>query len=171
MAYQKHILLGRITRVHRFDGVVTVKLEKYFSEKIPELESVFIEIDDRPVPFFITSFMQPDNLTLRLQFQAYESDTKIKEFTGCKVYLTKELNLSVENSMGFLLNFKVTGPGRKQVGIIKEIIEQPGHLLLNIETPAKHELLLPLHEDLINSIDKKNKTIDLIIPDGIEEIN
>ena len=54
MAYKNDILLGRITKVSGYEGAVTVKLEKIFTENIPQMESVFLEIEGRPVPFFIS---------------------------------------------------------------------------------------------------------------------
>ena len=54
MAYKNEILLGRITKVSGYEGAVTVKLERIFSENLPHMESVFLEIEGRPVPFFIS---------------------------------------------------------------------------------------------------------------------
>ena len=49
MAYKTHILLGRITKVHGYEGAVTVRLEKTFTEKnIPVLESVFRPLEFAP---------------------------------------------------------------------------------------------------------------------------
>jgi len=38
MAYNCDILLGRISKVNGYEGAVTVKLEKIFSENIPQME-------------------------------------------------------------------------------------------------------------------------------------
>ena len=54
MAYNSDILLGRITKVSGYEGAVTVRLEKIFFENIPQMESVFLEIEGRQVPFFIS---------------------------------------------------------------------------------------------------------------------
>lgn len=40
MAYKNSILLGRIIKVTGYEGAVIVKLEKFFSENIPQMESV-----------------------------------------------------------------------------------------------------------------------------------
>ena len=55
MAYNANILLGRILKIQGYDGTITVKLEKDFIDNIPEMESVFLEIEGKPVPFFISS--------------------------------------------------------------------------------------------------------------------
>jgi 16S rRNA processing protein RimM len=162
MTYKKHILLGKITKVHGYEGAVTIRLERNISENIPGMESVFIETDGRPVPFFIEYTEQPDNLTLRMKFSGYESDNKVKEFVGCRIYLTEPVSeVSSVEIPPDLISYEV----------YSEIIENPGQLLLNIISAAGKNILLPLHEDLIESIDPEKKIIRMIIPEGIADIN
>lgn len=100
MAYNPEILLGRITKISGFEGAVTVKLEKIFIENIPDMESVFLEIEGRPVPFFITDINYNGGDVLRLQFKDYESEAKIGGFIGCRVFLTSApSSQSAENSI------------------------------------------------------------------------
>jgi hypothetical protein len=54
MTYTCNILLGRIIKIIGYEGAVAVKLENIFTENIPQMESVFIEIEGKPVPFFIS---------------------------------------------------------------------------------------------------------------------
>lgn len=172
MAYKKHILLGKITKVHGYEGAVNIRLERNFSDNIPEIESVYIEIDGRPVPFFIDYSEQTDIYTLRVKFEDFESTERVKEFVGCKVFLTESTDpqLPVEDP-NTLINFEVLSEEDILLGVIIEIIKNPGQLLLNIRTRPGKEILLPLHEDLIREIDSKNKIIRMIIPEGISDIN
>jgi 16S rRNA processing protein RimM len=172
MAYKKHILVGKITKVHGYEGAVTIRLERNFSDNIPGMESVFIESDGRPVPFLIEYSEQPDNHTLRLKFSGYDSDIKVKEFVGCRIYLTEDS--SAEESVLItpdLINYEVHSATGISLGIISEIIENPGQLLLSIISGSGKNILLPLHEDLIESIDHEKKIIMMIIPEGIADIN
>jgi 16S rRNA processing protein RimM len=57
------------------------------------------------------------------------------------------------------------------LGIIKEIIQNPGQWLLNIRSDEGKEILIPLHEHFIVSIDKAGKVVVIDIPDGLTEIN
>ena len=172
MAYHKTILLGKITKVHGYEGAVTIRLERNFSDNIPEMKSVFIEIDGRPVPFFIELAEQPDILTFRLRFSGYESDSKMKEFVGCRVYLTDpEIKFSKIEDPQYLIDYKVFSEDKVLLGKISEIVEHPGQLLLSIKSTSGKVILLPLHEDLINKIDTKNRFIQMIIPEGIADIN
>jgi len=172
MAYKKHRLLGKITKIHGYEGAVTIRLEKDFPDNIPEMESVFIETDGRPVPFFIDFSEQPDLSTLRIRFAGYNSAEKVKEFVGCNLYLTEAAisAMPVETSQG-LIEYEVVSDEDISLGIITDIIENPGQLLLNIISRSGKSILLPLHEDLIKEIDTENKIIRMIIPEGISDIN
>jgi 16S rRNA processing protein RimM len=173
MAYKSNILLGRITKVSGYEGAVTVKLEKSFTENIPQMESVFLEIDGRPVPFFISGYEYSGADIMKLSFEGYESDEKAGSFIGCRIFLTEtgSDNTHTKADTNNLTGYKVFLPDSNLLGIITDIIENPGQWLLIIESPAKKELLIPLHEDFIVSIDKKKKSLIMDLPEGLTDIN
>jgi 16S rRNA processing protein RimM len=172
VAYNVHILLGRILKADGFDGSVTIKLEEAFREKIPEMESVFLEIDGKPVPFFISESESAVNDILRLKFNGYDSIEKINEFVGCRVYLTTPGTgkSKVLNSSGFT-GYSVFLPGNRLLGEVTDIIENPGQILLILKSPAGKEILVPFHEDFIISVNKRKKLIEMDLPEGLTEIN
>jgi 16S rRNA processing protein RimM len=172
MTYDYDILLGRITKVNGFEGSVTVKLERSFIENIPQMESVFLEIDGQPVPFFISETDYPGNDILKLKFSDYNTADKIIEFRGCKVFLTTE-NDTYENEEELfdLTGYKVLNENNEPLGDISEVIRNPGQWLLRIISKQKKELLVPLHEDLIIKLDDIEKIIVMKIPEGLEDLN
>jgi 16S rRNA processing protein RimM len=172
MAYKNEILLGRITKVSGYEGAVAIKLEKFFIENIPSMESVFLEIEGRPVPFFIADIDYSGADMLRLQFEGYDSAEKISEFTGCRVYLTSGREKEKKGKEDFnLTGYSVFTGEDKLLGTISEIIENPGQWLINVVSSDRKNYLIPLHEDFIVSIDKKKKSIRMDLPDGLTEIN
>jgi 16S rRNA processing protein RimM len=172
MTYNNNILLGRITKVSGYEGAVTIKLEKIFFENIPQMESVFFEIEGRSVPFFISDQEYSGADILKVIFDGYGSVEKINEFVGCRVFLTTGLAESDKtNDIHNLDGYQVFTSDNEILGIIREIISNPGQLLLSVITSGKKEILIPLHEDFIVSIDKEKKTILMDIPEGLTEIN
>jgi len=171
MAYNANILLGRISKVHGFEGAVTVKLEKNLIENVPDMESVFLEIEGKPVPFFIESAEYPGGDILRLKFDGYDTTEQVNEFTGCGVFLTYGENEGKSTDIKTFHNYRIFLPDNNLAGTICEIIENPGQWLLQIITPAGKELLIPFHEDFIVSTDKRKKIIVMDLPDGLLEIN
>ena len=160
MAYNNNILLGRITKLNGYEGAVTVKLEKTFTEDIPHLESVFLEIDGRPVPFFVSEYEYSGADILKLRFEGYESIEKISEFTGCNVYLTSAPSEnSQEDDPDNLIGYAVMINSDKLLGTVTDVIRNTGQWLLVITSPEKKEILIPLHEDFIVKLDDNNKIL------------
>jgi 16S rRNA processing protein RimM len=172
MAYKSDILLGRIIKVSGFEGAVTVKLERLFSGKLPNMESVFLEIEGRPVPFFISDSDYSGADILRLKFDGYDSSDKVIEFVGCRVFLTTPAPADNKaEEIKSLLGYTVLTTDNIILGTIDEIIPNPGQWLLSVTSESKKEILIPLHENFIIRIDNKKKIIIMDIPDGLLEIN
>jgi 16S rRNA processing protein RimM len=172
MAYSCNILLGRITKASGYEGAVNVKLERSFIENIPQMESVFVEIDERPVPFFIYEYEYSGTDILKLKFTDYDTVDKVSEFRGCKVFLTSpgEAGDSNDDFAG-IAGYDVYTDDNILLGYIKEIIQNPGQLLLNVTSYDKKEILIPLHEDFIIHLDDSARKLILKIPEGLTEIN
>ncbi|HUX95891.1 MAG TPA: ribosome maturation factor RimM [Bacteroidales bacterium] len=172
MTYICNILLGRITKAIGYEGAVSVKLERSFIENIPQIESVFIEIDGRPVPFFISESDYSGSDILKLKFNDYNTEAKVTGFRGCRVYITSGDSYNDHaDDFNELKGYEVMNEGDLSLGKVTEIIKNPGQLLLKIITLHKKEILIPLHEDLIINLDNKGKIIVMNIPDGLTEIN
>jgi len=172
MAQSRNILLGKITKIHGVEGAVAVRLEKNFSENIPLMESVFLEIDGRQVPFFIDYFEHISSEKAYLKFQDYNTIEKIKEFTGCNIFVSAVTAPDYpDNDQTDLLGFKIVSPEGIPAGDIVEIIKNPGQWLLRAAGKDGGEILIPLHEDLIISVDEELKTIVMNLPEGLEGLN
>jgi 16S rRNA processing protein RimM len=172
MAYKCDILLGRITKISGYEGAVAVKLEKNFIENIPQLESVFLEIEGKPVPFFISGLEYSGADILKLSFQGYDSIEKISEFIGCRVFLTSDIyNDKLTESNENLIGYRLFVQEDKLLGSISEVLENNGQWLIKVISVNKKDILIPLHEHFIVSFDRGKKVIVMNIPEGLTEIN
>ncbi len=57
----------------------------------------------------------------------------------------------------------------REIGEIIEVIEQPHQVLCTVMVGGK-EALIPVHGESLEKIDKKNKKVHVIIPDGLLDI-
>jgi 16S rRNA processing protein RimM len=172
MAYNFGILLGRITKVNGYEGAVTVKLERNISGELPHIESVFLEIEGRPVPFLVTDSDYSGADILKLTFEGYKSFEKVSEFTGCRIFLTEGTDSKrIPQDFHSLGGYKIMTVEKKLVGTVKEVIQNPGQWLLDVHSPAGRSILIPLHEHFIVKIDKRKKIMVMDIPEGLTEIN
>jgi len=172
MAYSFNILLGQIIKVCGYEGAVSIKLDKYFSENIPQMESVFLEVDGKPVPFFISYTEYSGADVLKIKFEDYDSIEKISEFIGCKIFLTTTVP-TVEKSTDYqdLNGFRIYNQNNELLGEISQVIHSPGQLLLSINSTDNSEILIPFHEDFILNVDKVSKIMIMNIPEGLTKIN
>ena len=172
MAYNNDILLGLITKVSGYEGAVTVKLERFFSGKLPHMESVFLEVEGRPVPFFISDSDYSGADILRIKFEGYNSSGKVTEFVGCRVFLTtgSAADKDVKELKSFT-GYNVLTSDNILLGSVEEVIDSPGQLLLSVVTESKKTILIPFHEHFIVKIDNKMKLLIMEIPEGLTEIN
>jgi 16S rRNA processing protein RimM len=172
MAYTCNILLGRIIKNIGYEGAVAVKLEKIFTENIPRMESVFLEIEGRPVPFFISGSEYSGADILKLSFNGYDSNKKVSEFTGCRVFLTSAINNdNLKEKNENLIGYSVFVQEDQLLGSISEVLMNNGQWLINVISKNKKDILIPFHEHFIISINKRKKIIIMNIPEGLTEIN
>ena len=172
MTSERNILLGRITRVHGFEGAVNVKLDKQFSENLTEKESVFLEIEGKLVPFFIEYIEPTSPGFIRMKFEGYDSVSEVQEFTGCSIFDTGKLpqkkngGLQLKDLIGYLVISE-----NMELGKIIDIIENPGQFLLEVVNSSGNSILIPFHEDLIIGIDPESENVTMILPEGLADIN
>ena len=172
MAYKSEILLGRITKVSGYEGAVAIKLEKIFSENLPHIESVFLEIEGRPVPFFIEDIEYSGADILKLTFEGLTSSDKAGEFIGCRVFLTSSIpDSKKDEDIRSLAGYKVYIGDNQLLGSVKDVIQNPGQWLLEVTSTANREILIPFHDHFIISIDNDKKILVMDLPEGLTEIN
>jgi 16S rRNA processing protein RimM len=147
-----------------------------FSEslkKIPELRpTVFLEIHRKAVPFFVEEFEILDEKNAIIKLEDIDNKDDAKEYLGIGIYLPIEkINEGkAEIKLAYLLNgYKVYDQKSKYIGIVKELIETSGHFNLELEG-KKRNYLIPFHENLLIGMDKKGKTIQIQIAEGLLEI-
>jgi 16S rRNA processing protein RimM len=170
MTYNANILLGRIAKVYGFEGAVTVKLEKAFIENIPDTESVFLEIEGKPVPFFIEWSEYSGGDTIKIKFLWYDTASRVSEFKGCRILLEGDADSEFSDDLNIFRDFKILLSDKTAVGRIVEIFDNPGNPLLKVVNENKREILIPLHQDFILKVDRKNKIIIMNLPEGLLDL-
>ena len=173
MQINELILLGKIIKVHGFHGAVVIALEGEISEKIKEMESVFVEIDGRPVPFFFEWVNNTSPNTLVAKFDYFDSDKSIAEFIDSRVYTDKETIVTYSDSSLpiFLTGYLLLDSKRRKVGEIQKVLSYPMQVMLELRKGESEDILIPYSEDMIIEQDDNNKILILELPEGIDSIN
>jgi len=160
--------IGVITKTHGFEGAVVVRTEGGIAGEPKPGEPVFIVIDGLPVPFFTREAWSPSPGTLVISFEDYMTNGSVSGFKGCEVMA--EDQGKADESLTQLNDYQVIDRISSFRGTIVKVMESPGQLMAEVSGP-KGNVLIPLHPDLIISIDHKKKIIEMSLPSGITSVN
>mgnify|MGYP001062318016 CR=1 FL=1 len=167
------ILLGKIIKVHGYGGAVILRPDDYITHELQEMEWVFIEIDKKPVPFFITSVKEHTSGNIVLKFDNYDSSERMKEFIGCNVFTGQEGTDDKNKLPHYLIlaGYSIYNQANEYIGTVKKVMSMPMQYMLVLEGDENDELLIPMNEEWLIELDKENETIIMDLPDGIVQIN
>lgn len=163
--------LGIITKPFGYKG----ELVCYFDVDDPfyyeNLDSVLIELDSGLVPYLIESLrLNNNNAYIKLQ------DVKAEDSL---LLLKKELYLPLQrlpklkgNKFYFheVIGFEVIDELKGNIGKIDKIMDYPAQPILQIINTGGKEILIPIADDIVLDVDRKNKQIIIKSPDGLIDL-
>lgn len=168
----KLILLGKIIKTYGFNGAVVIAVDKFFSERLTEVESVFIEVDGKRVPFFVSWAKESGESSILIKFDDYDSRERVIEFTGSRVYINNDI-MKTKDVPGQLIlsGYTFQSAAGDLKGEIIKVLNLPMQYMLIIEGKEGEEILIPYNESWIINQDNDKKLIVMDLPDGIIDIN
>ena len=171
-------LIARILKSNGTDGEVLMTFLGMDPEEINPKEPVFVEFDGLPVPFFFESFTRRGTGRALVHLTGVRSLADADELAGRDVYVEAPEEEDGEDIIGWTV-LDATGT---TVGTVRDYEDIPGNLCIWVERDSTdkpwndekkdaqekaHEVLLPLHDDLILEVNPDTRTIMLEIPDGL----
>ncbi|PLX22758.1 MAG: 16S rRNA processing protein RimM [Marinilabiliales bacterium] len=173
MKKDDHYLLGSLLKTSGIKGEILLKFNNDCTEEIQELESIFIDVDNKLVPFFIEGIRVKSNSTAVVKLEGIGDDLQAIEFIGLDFYISFEqvdqLQLETTEFVD-VVNYKVFDQNSKFIGVVVEFIDIPKNPLLNVKT-EKGEVLIPAKEEVILAINNNIKEIQLTLTDGLLDID
>ena len=158
----------RIAQVLKSNGTEGELLISFFDvapEDIDLQEPVYIEIDGLPVPFYFESFTQRGNSRALVRITGVRSLKDADELAGKAIYA----DYFEEEDENSITGWTVVDESRGIIGIVSDYEDIPGNTCIWVRRPDGQEVLLPLHEDLIQWMDQASRQISMSIPDGLLE--
>ncbi len=168
--------VAQVLKSNGTDGELVMGFRDIAPEDINVKEPVFIVFDGLPVPFFIESFVKRGNSKALVRLTDICSMEDVEEIAGKAVYVEEESlpELSLEDD-GFaaLIGWMLLTPSEDQpdsslieVGEITDFMDIPNNPCIEVET-ENGAVMIPLHEDLILSVDPEYQEIIMQIPAGL----
>jgi 16S rRNA processing protein RimM len=164
--------IGKIVKLHGYKGGVSLYMDVSNPSAYADLESVFIEIDGILTPFFVKAFKLKNKGFVAIHFEGVDSEDGAKTLVNKKVYIQSS-ELEVVDETRFLghelIGYKVFDKEKGDLGLLVEVLEQKGNPLFVVDHNGS-EILLPVFEGLLISIDAPKKEMLINAPEGLVDL-
>jgi 16S rRNA processing protein RimM len=164
--------LGSIARLHSFKGEVSIFLDVVEPQDFNELESVFVEFDNKLIPFFIDDIKIRNKGFAVVKFDGIDTEKKALMLLKCPLYLPLEMLPEREDDGYYdfeIKNFKVIDSNHGDIGTVNHVLDIKVNPLIEIQC-GEIEILLPKMDQFIDEIDWDEKTMYVTAPDGLLEM-
>ena len=174
--------VAQVLKSNGTDGELVLGFREIAPEDINLQEPVFIIFDGLPVPFYIESFQKRGNTKALVRLTDICSQEDVEEIAGKAVYIEEDSlpEMSLEEDgfaalVGWVLLTPAGIPDQAgedeemelyEVGEITDFIDIPNNPCIEVET-ENGAVMIPLHEDLILSVDPENRELIMEVPDGL----
>ena len=165
--------VGYIQKPHGLKGEVILVFEKEYEETIEELEFLFVEIDGGLVPYHIEdeglNFRTDESAICKLEF--VDTLSKAKDMVGSKVYVFDHAVIDSEDQgiASTLIGMRIFDAKFGDIGLISRVDDFSGNLVITVDHP-RAEIMIPLSDEVITSVDEEKREMHLNCPNGLIEI-
>lgn len=162
--------LGRVTKPFGFKGEMVLFLDVDSPDDYATLDSVFVEMKNGLVPYFIKSLRINGNKAVVL-FEDLTAE-QAAALAGHDMYLPLDLLPKLTGNQFYfheVKGFRVVDDQYGDIGVIESIIEYPAQPLFQIMNGTT-EILIPVLDQVIKEVDRDNKTIYISAPNGLIDL-
>lgn len=164
--------LGTINRIIGFSGEVSVTIDADHPEDYNKLESVFIELNEKLVPFFITSIAIDASGKAVIKFEDVNSQDEAKFLLGNSLYLPLSFLPKLSGNKFYyheVIGFKIMDAKLGEIGPVNDIVETYMQSVIKTEY-KENEVLIPIADPFIKFVDREKKEILVDLPDGLIDV-
>lgn len=164
--------LGKIVKKYSFKGELLVNLDTDQPQLYTNIKSLFLDINNRLIPYFIKESQLHKSNLLRIKLEDINTESEAKELLRKKVYLPLNLLPKLVGKAFYyheVLGFEIWDKDHGKVGILKGVNDQSSQALFEIERNGI-EVLIPVHDEFIITIDRNKKIITVKTPPGLIDL-
>lgn len=159
--------IGFIMKPHGLKGQVTIALDPEAPEDFSSIETVFVEVHERLLPYFIEAISLKGSKAF-LKLEEVNTPEEAKHISKSALYLPKTARPKSARGAFYddeVIGFEVTDSETGLLGRITEVMQAGPNKLLSVDYQGK-EVLIPLNSPFIASVNKAKKRIIVTLPDG-----
>ena len=168
-----YYFLGKITKTSGFKGSLMFFFDVDNTSPYQELDAVFIDTDGSDlIPFAIEKITFRHNNTAVVKLADIDSEEEAIALVGSELYLPLAFLPPLAGKKFYfheIMGFRVVDKNHGDIGNVKDVMDQTGQPIFIIQKGGK-EILVPMTDEIIQMVDRKNKVIEIEAPDGLIDI-
>ncbi len=172
MQLDKYFYLGKILKTIGISGDLMVHLDVDDPMRYQNLDAIFIALGGNLVPFIIERVKLKHNNQAQIKLREIDSVEQTEILIGCTLYLPLELLPKLKGNQFYyheIIGFEVTDSRFGPVGRVELVLEFPLQAILQLNFAGK-EVLIPVADDIITSVDRENRRLIISAPEGLIEM-
>jgi 16S rRNA processing protein RimM len=163
--------LGYISKRSGNQGEVTFVLDVDDPSRYSKLDSVFIDLNDSLVPFFIKR-IQLRQSQATVQLEGIDNIEKAEGLVRHSLYLPLTFLPPLTGKQFYfheMPGYTVTDKHHGPIGVIEEVLDFPQQAIFRIKTNG-YEILIPARQEFILNIDRVKKHLEVNAPEGLIDL-
>jgi len=167
----QYFKIGKLVATFGVEGQLILQHSLGKKTSLKGLETIFIEEKKESfLPYFITFTKVKNDKETFICLEGIQSKEAAHFLVKKEVWLSENdfKKFAAAAAPISFLGFMVVN-NKEELGEVIEVIEQPHQVLCTIIIDG-NEALIPIHEDSLEKIDKKNRKLFVNLPDGLLDI-
>ena len=172
MKKEKCFYLGKIVKKYSFKGELLAKLDTDQPELYENIKALFLNINNRLIPYFVMASKLHKTNLLRLKLEDVNTESDAEELIKKEVYLPLDQLPKLKGKDFYyheVQGFEIWEKSFGKLGFLKGVNDQSAQALFEIERDG-HEILIPIHDEFIINIDRDKKIISVKTPPGLIDV-
>ena len=164
--------LGKIVKKYSFKGEILAKLDTDQPDIYENLDALFIEVSNSLIPYFVEKSQLHKSNLLRLKLEDVTSEGDADALLKKDLYLPLDLLPKLEGNAFYfheIIGFQVIDENFGPIGQITGVNDSTTQALFEIDHHGK-EVLIPINDNIINSLDRTVKTVLVKTPHGLIDL-
>ena len=164
--------LGTLVGKFSFKGELLAKIDSDHPEQYTDLEAVFIAMETGLLPFFIANCQLHKSNLLRIKFEDVNDESSAEQLLKKELFLPLSALPALEGNKFYfheVAGFEAIDTQLGTIGTIESIDDRAPQALFKVVFKDK-EILIPVHDDFIEKIDRNNKVMYFKLPEGLVDL-
>jgi 16S rRNA processing protein RimM len=159
------IRIGKIVNTQGLKRDVRIYPDTDDVKRFEDLEKIFVEGQEEPL--YITKVRYKKNLAI-VKFRGLDHINDVEKYKNKVIYTEKLSQEDLEEDRYYvedLIGMVVIDEHKGEIGVLKDIIQNPAHDLYLVKTPTE-EVLIPAVEAFILEVDLESRIIRTSLIEG-----